>query len=308
MSFFFNLLLASGRAVYLYWRRTVEFFQARFLFYSAIAIVLALLALLREEHIAQADKHAPVIISFWKFGSADLTFLMHVVPDIIGGIVIAVIGERLLRSFKQNRKDSLFEIILKNVQNTFPLLQRLANFAGRNDKKENFESADYKHLLQLIYYANQRIKRSIDLNETVATDTFLNVDEIETRALVNTNDAAYELSSILEYVSERLGNRDYFALGYDDADTSKIEGMFKTLKDDLRRLHFEHWLSEYIRSYYEVFQYIDAKGQKTMRYFYMSFVDFSRSVASDDHFRFVDDRVSLQEKARRLFPASEIDT
>jgi uncharacterized protein YutD len=262
--------------------------------------VLLLLWVLRQEHVTQGDAHVPIVVTIWGLGSLDLSFLMHIVPDIIGGIIIALVGERVLRTFKQNRKDALFDIIFRNVESSFPLLERLSTFTLLGGRKSNLKCEDYKTLLQLIYYANQRVKRSIDLNETVATDTFLNVDEAETYALVRTNDAAYELSAILEYVSERLGNRDYFALGYEGADTSKIEGMFETLRDDLNRLNYVKWLERYIRSYRDVFAYLNAKGQNAMRHYYRGFLNLERSVPSEK-IRFEDAHFSLHDRAKDLF-------
>jgi hypothetical protein len=173
--------------------------------------------------------------------------MFDLLPELIGGIVFYLLAEFLFYRYRLTRRKALRNTLYRNAMPMLLLLEWLNTHFSKplgSVPQEKWQD-HYAAFIRIFLWAGQRVDRAIALNDMVSADAILKLNKPELERLHENTDAAYELSANLEYLTERLSNRDLFAHAYDKFNLEDIEKTYSSLIRDISDSELTNDLNNY---------------------------------------------------------------
>jgi len=261
--------------------------SAFFLLYAIIGVVLAALlvslcALLKyiyNEWVQGVPLIDNVASIFTLYNTNP--FVGSVVSDLLAATLFATFTWCAWELYRDRRRNSLGRILLRNhyrlIAWNFSIRQHVyrdilpqkfsSTKAIRPTQEASVSQNFYRAYIHAMISANESAKRAIDINDAVISDAFLKLESDEIDLLFLNSNYAYEITTMFDYMLERLGHFNLHRHAYDFSpenpfDEQEAAHVINSLNEDLHSANFLREAFEFKKSAARILTSLGAKKRQ----------------------------------------------
>ncbi|MEL6379966.1 MAG: hypothetical protein AAFQ29_09375 [Pseudomonadota bacterium] len=219
----------------------------------------------------------------WLFRAIESNFLL-----VLELSFIPLVSLGFFWFFASSRKKSLRNLSFNHNAILFGALMDLQERHGKIsakelEKKSGDELADAEKMYLLGVYrtlvlARNLLTRTIDINDAIARDPLLRLNESCLKSIFSNSEHANELGTDVEFILERLQAKDFLAVAYGDLTRLTVRKIYDSIIEDLTDSNFEKRVDIFKGSMWKMYEDLGTPLKEKEREFTVTVALYKRGM------------------------------